>query len=200
MNTGFPRNQNQNDSMMVVVDKLSKATHFIPVKTTHKDPNIAKIFMKQIFCLHGIPKVIISNRDSKFMGNFWKLLFKGLNTTLNFSTSFHPQTDGQTKRLNQILEDVLRVYVIEYLIKWEDYIHFVEFAYNPHYQALSKFIPFKILYGRKCHTHISWSNPIDRLILGPELLKEMELTVKKVQGNLKVAQDKKKSQADLKQS
>ena len=75
---------------MVVIDKLSKATHFILVKTTYKDANIAHIFIKQIFRLHGILKVIISDRDPKFTGNFWKSLFKGLNTTLNFSTSFHP--------------------------------------------------------------------------------------------------------------
>ena len=75
---------------MVVVHKLSKATHFILVKTTHKDANIAEIFMKQIFRLHGIPKVIISDRYPEFTGNFWKSLFKGLNTTLNFSTYFHP--------------------------------------------------------------------------------------------------------------
>ena len=100
--TGLPRNQNLNDSIMVVVDKLSKAAHFIPVKTTYKAANIADIFLKQIFRLHGIPKVIISNRDHKFIGNFWKYLFKGLNTTLNFSTSFHPQTDGQTERASQV--------------------------------------------------------------------------------------------------
>ena len=75
---------------MVVINKLSKEAHFIPIKTTYKDANIVDIFMKQIFDLHGIPKVIISDTDPKFMGNFWKSLFKGLNTTLNFSTSFHP--------------------------------------------------------------------------------------------------------------
>ena len=115
---------------MVVVDKLSKEAHFIPVKTTYKDVNIADIFLKQIFHLHGIPKVIISNRDPKFMGNFWKSLFKGLNTTLNFNTSFHPQTDGQIERVNQVLEDLLRMYVKEQPGKWEDYLHMVEFAYN----------------------------------------------------------------------
>ena len=92
--TALPRNQNQNDSIMVVVDKLSKATHFIPFKTTYKAANLADIFLKHIFRLHGVPKVIISDRDPKFTGNFWKSLFKGLNTTLNFSTSFHPQTDS----------------------------------------------------------------------------------------------------------
>ena len=94
---------------MVVVDKLSKSTHFICVKTTYKAANIADIFLKQFFWLHGIPKAMISDRDPKFTSNFWKSLFKGLNTTLNFSTYFHPQTDGQTERVNQVLEDLLKM-------------------------------------------------------------------------------------------
>ena len=93
------------------------------------------------------------------------------------------------KRVNQILEDMLRMYVREHPSKWEDYLHLVEFAYNNHYQDSEKFSPFEILCGRKYNTPISWSNPIDKLILGPKLLKEIELTVKQVQGNLKVAQD-----------
>ena len=109
---------------MVVVDKLSKAAHFIPIKTTYKAANIADIFLKQIFRLHGIPKVIISDKDPKFIGNFQKSLFKVLNTMLNFSTSFHPQTNGQTKRVNQVLEDLLRMYVKEQRGKWEDYFNF----------------------------------------------------------------------------
>ena len=126
---------------MVVVDKLSKAPHFIPVKTTYKAANIADIFMKQIFCLHGIPKVIISDKDPKFTSDFWKSLFKGLNTTLNFSTSFHPQTGGQTERVNQVLEYMLRMYVKKQPSKWEDYLHLVEFSYNNHSQVLRREIP-----------------------------------------------------------
>ena len=163
---------------MVVVDNISKATHFIPVKTAYKDANIADIFMKQTFCLHGIPKVIILDREAKFTGNFWKSLFKGLNTTLNFSTSFHPQMDRQTERLNQVLEDMLRMYVKEQLGKWEDCLHLVEFAYNNHYQALARYNPFEILYDKKCNTPISWSILVGRLVLGPKLLKEMDLIVK----------------------
>ena len=85
-----------------------------------------------------------------------------------------------------MLEDVLKMYVKEQPGKWEDYLHLVEFAYKNHYQASTRYSPFEILYGRKCNTPISWSNPVDRLVLGPELLKEMELIVKQVQGNLKV--------------
>ena len=81
--------------------------------------------MKQIFRLHGILKVIISDRDPKFTGNFWKYLSKGLNTTLNFSTYFHPQMDGQTERVNQVLEYILRMYVREQRGKWDDYLHLV---------------------------------------------------------------------------
>ena len=82
---------------MFVVDKLSNASHFICVKSTYKSVNIADIFMKEIFMLHSVPKVIVSDRDAKFTGNFWKYFFKHLRTNLNFSTTYHPQKDGKTK-------------------------------------------------------------------------------------------------------
>ena len=127
---------------MVVVDKLSKATHFIPVKTMYKAANIVDIFMKKVFRLHGIPKVIISDRDPKFTGSSWKSLFKGLDTKLNFSTTYHLQTNGKTKIANQVLEVMLRMYVRDHPKKWEEYMHLVEFAYNNHYQASTKLSPF----------------------------------------------------------
>jgi hypothetical protein len=125
-------------------------------------------------------------------------LFAGLNTNLNFSTSYHPQTDGQTERTNQIIEDILRMYVRTKPTKWEDYLHLVEFAYNNGYQTSAKLSPFEILYDRKCTTPISWDNLADRLMVGPEMLQEMENMVRKVQQNLKEAQDRHKSYADQK--
>jgi hypothetical protein len=109
--TGLPRTQKHNDSIMMVIDKLSKSAHFIPIKSIFKAINIAEIFMKENFRLHGIPKMVISDRDVKFTSSFWKELFAGLNTNLNFSTSYHPQTDGHTERTNQIVEYMLRMYV-----------------------------------------------------------------------------------------
>ena len=102
--TDLPTKFRQHDSIMVVVDKLSKAAHFIPVKYTHKAIKIADIFIKEIFRLHGVPKVIISDRDAKFTGNFWKSLFKGLGTQLNFSTMYHPQIDGKTEQMDGLKE------------------------------------------------------------------------------------------------
>ena len=100
--TGLPMTWRQHDSIMVVVDNLTKPTHFILVKSTHKTNDIAKIFMREIFKLHGLPKAIVSDRDVKFTSNFWKGLFADLGTKLNFSTAYHPQTDGQTKRVNRL--------------------------------------------------------------------------------------------------
>ena len=123
------------DSIMVVVDKLTKAAHFIPVKSTYETGDIAKIFMKEIFKLHGLPKAIVSDRDFKFTSNIWKGLFADLGTNLKFSTTYHPQMDGQIERVNQVLEDMLRMYVMEKPTKWEYYLNLVEFAYNNGQQA-----------------------------------------------------------------
>jgi hypothetical protein len=92
--TGLPRTRKQHDSIMVVVDKLTKSTHFITLKTTHKVADVANIFLKEVACLHGIPKTIVFDRDPKFTSNFWKGLFKGFRTNLNFSTAYHPKFDG----------------------------------------------------------------------------------------------------------
>lgn len=154
--------------------------------------------MQNIFKLHGLPKVIVSDRDVKFRSVFWKNLFEELGTQLNFSMAYHPQTDGQTERVNQVVEDMLREYVMQQPTKWEDYLHLVEFSYNNGYHTSLLMSPFEVLYGRKCRTPSSWSGPEDRLMLGTEMLKEMEELVKKARYNLKAAQDRQKNFADRK--
>eukprot|EP00253_Pinus_taeda_P006262 PITA_06262 len=196
--TGLPRTKRNNDSIFMVVDKLSKVAHFIPVQSTYRSAQIAHIFMQNVFKLHGLPKTIISDRDVKFTSAFWKTLFAELGTQLNFSTAYHPQTDGQTERVNQMVEDMLRAYVMQQPTGWEDYLHLVEFAYNNDYHTSTQMSPFEVLYGRKCRTRTSWGGPEDKLSLGPEMLKEMEDMVKRVRVNLKAAQDRQKNFADRK--
>eukprot|EP00253_Pinus_taeda_P006607 PITA_06607 len=198
--TGLPKSKRSNDSIMVVVDKLSKSAHFIPVQSTYRAAQIANIFMQNIFKLHGLPKVIISDRDVKFTSAFWRTLFEGLGTQLSFSTAYHPQTDGQTERVNQVLEDMLRSYVMQQPTRWEEYLHLVEFPYNNGYHSSLKMSPFKVLYGRKCRTPSSWGGPEDKFLLGPEMLEEMEVMVKRVRANLKMAQDRQKNFADRKRT
>jgi hypothetical protein len=110
--TGLPRTRKQHDSIMVVVDKLTKAAHFIPLKTTHRAVDVVDIFLKEVVCLDGIPKIIVSDRDPKFTSSFWKGVFKGFGMNLNFSTVYHPKSNGQTNRVNRVIEDILRMYVM----------------------------------------------------------------------------------------
>jgi hypothetical protein len=123
-------------------------------------------------------------------------LFKGFGTNINFSKTYHPQTDGKTERVNLIIEDMLRMYVMDKPSKFEDYLHLVEFAYNNGYQDSLRMSPFEDLYGRKCDIAVSWENPTDRVILGPAFLKDMEDQVVKIKHNLKAAQDRQKVYAD----
>ena len=92
---------------------------------------------------------------------------------MNFSTTYHSQTDGKTERVNQIVEDMLRMYVMKKPTKWEDYLHLAEFAYNNGYQTSSKMSPFEVIYGWKCRTLVTWDGPVDWLMLGPDLLMEL---------------------------
>jgi hypothetical protein len=193
---GLPRTRKWHDSIMVVVDNLTKAAHFIPLKTTHKASDVVDIFMREVAQLHEIPKTIVSNRDPKFTSNLSKGLFKGIKMNLNFSTTYHLDFDGQTERVNKVIEDTLRMYVMEKPSKWEEYLHLVEFTYNNGYQASLKMSPFEALYGRKGNTPVSWDNLADRVVVGPKLLKEMEKQMLKIKQNLKVAQDRQKSYAD----
>jgi transposase InsO family protein len=134
---------------MVVVDKLTKDTHLFPIKTTHTTSNIAEIYMRDIARLHGIPKVIVSDRDTQFTSNLWRRIFKGFGTNMNLSTTHNLQSDGKIEIVNQLIENMLRMYVMDKPSKWEYYLHLVEFAYKNEYQASLKMIPFEALYGRK---------------------------------------------------
>jgi hypothetical protein len=109
---------------------------------------------------------------------------------LNFSIAYHPKSDGQTERVNIVIEDILRMYVMDKPSKSEDYLHLVEFVYNNGYQASLKMSPFEALYGRKCNTPVIWDNLADRTVVGKELLKEMEDQMIKIKQNLKVSQDR----------
>jgi hypothetical protein len=151
----LPRSIKQNDAIMVVMEKMSKTSHFTPIKSTCKEIDNANIFMKEIFRLRGMPKEIIFDIDTKFTSNFWKYLFVGFEKKLLFSTSYHPRTHGQTERENQVLEDMLRMHVMHQPRKCEDYLPLVEFDYNNGDQESLKMNPFEDFYGRQCNIPIS---------------------------------------------
>jgi hypothetical protein len=122
--------------------------HFAPTKTKATAPDVARIFFDVIFRLHGIPKVIVSDRDSRFTSRFWKALFNNLGTKLAMSTAFHPQTDGQTERANRTLEDMLRAYTNYRQDNWDQHLSAAEFACNAAPNASTGLSPFYLNYGQ----------------------------------------------------
>eukprot|EP00253_Pinus_taeda_P001723 PITA_01723 len=142
--------------------------------------------------LHGVLKKIVSGRDAKFTSRFWKELFAGLGIELVFSTTYHLQRNGQTERANRILEDMLRMCVMHQQWRWEEYLPLVEFAYNNGYQESLRTRQFEALYGQSCNTPISWSDPVNRMLIGPDMLAKMEQEMQVIKKNLKETQDRQK--------
>jgi hypothetical protein len=154
---GLPRTPVGYDSIWIIVDRLTKVAHFIPIKTTHSGARLAELYMSRIVCLHGVPKRIVSDRGTQFTSRFWEKIHESMDTKLNFSSAYHPQTDGQTERTNQILKDMLRACALKHGSSWDKSLLYAEFFYNNSYQASLKMAPFEALYGRKCRTPLYWS-------------------------------------------
>jgi hypothetical protein len=153
---GFLLTTRRHDLIFMVVDTLMKSAHFIPVHTTYQVSNIVIFFINEIVRLHGVPKRIIYYRGSMFKGRFWTSFQEALGTQLNFRTAYHPETDKKIERMNQILEDMLRMYVMDQQKHWEEFFPLVEFAYNNNYQSTIKMVPFEFLYRKPYQTPLRW--------------------------------------------
>jgi IS30 family transposase len=125
---GLPRTRDGYDSIWVIVDRLTMVAYFILVKTTYSGAQLAELYMSRVVCLHGVPKKIVSDRGTQFTSHFWKRLHEFMDTKLNFSSAYHPQIDGQTKRTNQILEDMLRACAFKYSKSWDKSLPYAEFS------------------------------------------------------------------------
>jgi transposase InsO family protein len=142
----LPRSEGK-DTIIVVVDKLTKYAHFIPLSHTFTTKSIVQLFIDNVFKLHGLPLAIITDRDKIFTSQLWQDLFKSLNVKLKFSSAYHPQTDGQSERVNQCLENYLRCMVFQSPKKWKSQLSTVEWWYNTSFHTSLKMAPFQALYG-----------------------------------------------------
>ncbi|GJV86955.1 putative reverse transcriptase domain-containing protein [Tanacetum coccineum] len=172
-----------------------RGTHFCNYQMERA---MKRLYLKEVVTRHGIPVSIICDRDPRFASNFWRSLQNALGTNLDMSTAYHPQTDGQSERTIQTLEDMLRACAIDFGKGWVNHLPLVEFSYNNSYHASIKAAPFEALYGRKCRSPVCWTEVGEAQILGPELIQETTEKIIQIKQRMQAARDRQKSYADLK--
>ncbi|GJS89104.1 putative reverse transcriptase domain-containing protein [Tanacetum coccineum] len=160
--TKLPKSSQGYDTIWVIVDRLTKSAIFVPMRETDPMDKLARMYLKEVVTRHGIPVSIICDRDLRFASNFWRSLQNALGTKLDMSTAYHPQTNGQSERTIQTLEDMLRACAIDFGKGWVNHLPLVEFSYNNSYHASIKAAPFEALYGRNCHSLVCWDRGVVR--------------------------------------
>ncbi|GJR93383.1 putative reverse transcriptase domain-containing protein [Tanacetum coccineum] len=196
--TKLPKTSQGYDTIWVIVDRLTKSAIFTPMRETDPLDKLARMYLKEVVTRYGIPVSIICDHDLRFASNFWKSLQNALGTNLDMSITYHPQTEGQSERTIQTLEDMLRACAIDFGKGWVNHLSLVEFSYNNSYHASIKAAPFEALYGRKCRSPICWTEVGEAQILGPELIQETTEKIIQIKQRMQAARDRQKSYADLK--
>jgi len=193
---GLPTTSEGFDAIWVLVDRLTKVARFLPYRMVWPVERLAELYFQRIFPIHGMPMSIISDRDSRFLSGFWKSLMRHSGTRLSYSSAYHPQTDGQTERVNQILEDMLRACILDFQGSWKKYLPYAEFAYNNSYQQSIEMAPYDALYGARCRTPLFWHDAVGPALTGGELVTRSADVVRQVQERLRAAQSRQKALAD----
>ncbi|GKB51330.1 putative reverse transcriptase domain-containing protein [Tanacetum coccineum] len=195
--TKLPKTSTGHDAIWVIVDRLTKSAHFIPIRATDSMETLTRLYIKEIVSRHGVPISIILDRDSHFTSRFWQSLQNALGTQLDMSTAYHPETDRQSERTIQTLEDMLRACVIDFGKGWDKHLPLVEFSYNNSYHASIKAAPFEALYGRKCRSPVCWAEVGDSQLTGPEIIQETTEKIVQIRQRLQAARDRQRSYANV---
>ncbi|MCO5580452.1 hypothetical protein L7F22_034320 [Adiantum nelumboides] len=190
----LPRTPTGNDGIWTIICRFSKQAHFVPVRKKIKSDHMVKLFMHNIFKYHGMPQSIVSDRDPRMTSLFWKALFENMGTTLKFSSSFHPQTDGQSEEANSTVLDLLKCYVSEHKATWEHYLPLVEYAYNNTVHTSTGKAPFEIVEGGKKVPPILQTK--DKIFEADKYVQNMDEAYRKIKLALEKTQSKQKKAAD----
>ncbi|GJZ42165.1 putative reverse transcriptase domain-containing protein [Tanacetum coccineum] len=182
--TYLPKSSQGFDTIWVIVDRLTKSAHFLPIRENDPLDKLARLYLNRIVARHGIPASIICDRDGRFTSNFWRSFQKALGTDISMSIAYHPKTDGQSKRTIQTLEDMLCACVIDFGKGWVNHLPLAKFLYNNSYHASIKAAPYEALYGRKCRSPMCWAETTEKIVL--------------IKQRMQAAQDRQKSYADRK--
>ncbi|GJY05236.1 putative reverse transcriptase domain-containing protein [Tanacetum coccineum] len=194
--TKLLRTSSGHDTIWVIMDRLTKSAHFLPMREDYKMDRLARLYLNEIGARHGVPISIISDRDSRFTSRFWQLIQEAFGTRLDMSTAYHPQTDGESERTIQTLEDMLRSCILDFEESWDVHLPLVEYSYNNSYHSSVRCAPFEALYGRKCCSPIMWAEVGEGQLIGPELVQETSEKISQIKDRLKAAHDHQKSYAN----
>lgn len=184
----------------MVVDRLTKYAHFYPITTTYSAIQVAELFFREVFRLHGLPQTIVSDRDTRFLSHFWQELFKLCGIELTSSTSYHPQTDGQTEIVNKWVEGYLRNYISGQQKAWVKWIYLCEYCYNTTHHMSIQMTPFTALYGYEPPSFIDLLLSDSRVPSAKDMLQESQDIVKTLKENIAKAQNQQKQYADQKRT
>jgi hypothetical protein len=193
--TGFPKAQGK-DCIFVVVDRLTKFAHFFAIATDYSATQVADLFFREVFRLHGLPKTIVSDRDNRFMSTFWQELFRLVGTALTPSTSYHPQTDGQTEIVNKWVEGYLRNYVSGQQKAWVKWLHLGEYCYNTTHHMSIGMPPFRALYSYDPLSFVEIVFGDNRAPMVQDWIQQSQDILRELKDHLQRAQNQQKVQAD----
>nr|GEY91687.1 putative reverse transcriptase domain-containing protein [Tanacetum cinerariifolium] len=196
--TKLPKSSQRLDTIWVIVDRLTKSAHFLPIRENDPLDKLARLYLDRIVMRHGTPVSIICDRDGWFTSNFWKTFQKTLGTNLDMSTAYNPETDGQSERTIQTLEDMLRACVIDFGKGWVKHLPLVEFSYNNSYHASIKVALYEALYGQKCRSSVCWAEVGEAQLTGPKMIQKTTKKIILIKQRIQAAQDRQKSYADRK--
>nr|GEY12137.1 putative reverse transcriptase domain-containing protein [Tanacetum cinerariifolium] len=196
--TKLPKSSQGFDTIWVIVDRLTKSAHFLPIRENDSLDKLARLYLNRIVARHRILVSIICDRDGRYTSNFWRSFQKALGTYISMSTAYHPETNGQSERTIQTLEDMLRTCVIDFGKRWVKHLPLCEFSYNNSYHASIKAEPYEALYGQKYRSPLCWAEVGEAQLTSPELIQETTKKIVLIKQRIQVAQDRQKSYADLK--
>ncbi|GJZ53645.1 putative reverse transcriptase domain-containing protein [Tanacetum coccineum] len=194
--TKLPRTSSGHDTIWVIVDRLTKSAYFLPMREDYKMERLARLYLNEIVARHRVLISNISDHDSRFTSRFWQSMQEALGTCLYMSMAYHPQTDGQSERTIQTLEDMLRACVLDFGGSWDIHLPLVEFSYNNSYHASVRCASFEALYGIKCRSSIMWAEVGEVQLIGLELVQETTEKISQIKDRLKAARDRQKSYGD----
>nr|GEY82289.1 reverse transcriptase domain-containing protein [Tanacetum cinerariifolium] len=195
--TKLPKMSSGYDTVWVIIDRLTKSVHFLPIRENDPMERLTRLYMKEVVTRHKMPVSIICDRDGRFTSNFWRSFKKALGTCLDMSTAYHLQTDGQSERTIQTLKDMLRACVIDFGNGWDRHLPLIEFSYNNSYHTSIKVALFEALYGQKCRSPVFWAELGDVQLTGLEIMHETTEKIIQIKSRIQVASDRQKSYANV---